>query len=119
MPFPLWEYSCALANNGLPPYTLPLNSAGLWHLRRIAGDGQCYGSPKNGLSEANHLEGAGFQVRQWCGKTATSAGIKLCKSKIIEHIFKKLYFYCTPCMENTFEIFHTGYLKTKLFFNCK
>jgi hypothetical protein len=28
--------------------------AGLWHLWRIAGECQCYNSPKNRLSEANY-----------------------------------------------------------------
>ncbi len=29
--------------------------ARLWHLWRIAGEGQCYNSPKNRLSEANYF----------------------------------------------------------------
>jgi hypothetical protein len=43
-----------LANYGLLPYLRPL-SLGLWYLGGITGKGQCYGSPKNGLSEANYL----------------------------------------------------------------
>jgi hypothetical protein len=52
--FSVRKNQCMLANVVLPPYLLPPVLAGLWHLGHIAGEGQRYGSPKNGLSETNH-----------------------------------------------------------------
>jgi hypothetical protein len=60
-PFPLQEHICALENCSFATLFAPFKLAGLWHLRQITGEGQRYGSPKNGLSTVNHLAG---EVRQ-------------------------------------------------------
>jgi hypothetical protein len=53
-PYLLWEHCYALENQ-------PPKLTGLRHLERIAAQGQYYGSPKNGHSEANSLAIAGCQ----------------------------------------------------------
>jgi hypothetical protein len=56
LPFPLQKNQGVLANCGFfaAVFTVPM-LAGLWHLGRISGEGQYYGSPINGLFEANYL----------------------------------------------------------------
>jgi hypothetical protein len=53
-PFLLRKNCCVQAYCCFATIFACLKLDGLQHLC-IAGEGQCYGSPKNGLSEANHL----------------------------------------------------------------
>jgi hypothetical protein len=50
-----------LANYGFATVVAAPKLAGLRNLGRIEAEGQCYGSPKNGGSEANCLAIAGCQ----------------------------------------------------------
>jgi hypothetical protein len=59
--FPCKKNQGVLANCSFAAvFTVPM-LAGLWHLGRISGEGQCYGSPINGLFEANYLATVGCQ----------------------------------------------------------
>ncbi len=54
-PFPLRKNHCALTICGFAAVFAAPVLAGLWHLRCIAGKGQCYSSTKNQLSEVLYL----------------------------------------------------------------
>ncbi len=51
-----------LANYGFAAIFATPKLAGLQQVARIEAEGQSYGSPKNGRSEANHLANAGDVV---------------------------------------------------------
>jgi hypothetical protein len=56
------EKSLIIANCGFAAVFSPLKLAGLQHLGHIAGKGQDYCSPKNGLSGANPLATMSCQI---------------------------------------------------------
>jgi hypothetical protein len=74
LPFLFWEYHCALANCSFAAVFAASKLARLQHLRHIAGKGQCYGSSKIQLSEANHLAVVVHQVARYCSENAVHAG---------------------------------------------
>jgi hypothetical protein len=56
----LWQHHSVLANCSFAAVFPTPKHTGLRHLGRIAGKKQCYGTPKNGLSEANLLGNCGL-----------------------------------------------------------
>jgi hypothetical protein len=54
-PFPEQNHRCMLANYGFAAVIIAPKLAGLLRLVCIEAEGQRYGSPKNGRSEANRL----------------------------------------------------------------
>jgi hypothetical protein len=81
LPFPLRNHRCALANYGFATVFAAPKVAGLRQVPRIEAEGQSYGSPKNGQSEANHLAIAGCQ--SWAMLRRNCCTLRPCLEKVV------------------------------------
>ncbi len=77
----LVNHRCALANYGFAAVVAAPKLAGLLHLACIEAEGQRYGSPKNGRSEANHFAIAGYQ--SWAMLPRHCRALRPCLEKVV------------------------------------
>jgi hypothetical protein len=78
-------------------------------LRHIAGNAMAHS--KMGSLKQTIWKVRAAKLGGGAAKLPQAQAYNYVKTILLSIFSKKFFFYCTPCMENTFEIFHTVYFQ--------